>query len=112
VSSDAEDESHRTEPFELASADPATAAATWAAVREAVADLPGTTIVEDRDGYLRAESRTPLMGFVDDLELHWRPGAGTIAVRSASRVGWSDMGTNRERVWALRRDLERRGVVR
>ena len=84
----------------------------WVATREAVASLPGTAIVESTSDYLHAESTSPLMRYVDDLELHLRADAGRIAVRSASRTGWSDMGANRERVWELRRSLKSRGVIR
>lgn len=103
----AEDETHRTAPFVLAL--PAERA--WPIVLEVVTALPGTVVVASSDDYIHAESTTPLLHFVDDLELQLQPEAGRIAVRSASRVGWSDMGTNRERVWELRQALAARGVV-
>jgi uncharacterized protein (DUF1499 family) len=53
-----------------------------------------------------------MLGFVDDLELHLRPGAGIIAVRSASRTGRSDFGVNRSRVEDLRAALIKRGIVK
>ena len=99
VSSDARDSTHRTDPLRY-EGDPAAA---WAAARRAVEALPRTVVAESSDDYLRAETTTPLMRYVDDLELHLRADRGEIAVRSAARVGWSDMGTNRERVWELRR---------
>jgi uncharacterized protein (DUF1499 family) len=83
----------------------------WAAVRQAVGAMPRTRVVTDRGDYLHAECRSPLLGFVDDLELHLRAAAGLVAVRSASRVGHSDLGVNRKRVEALRTALLRRGVV-
>jgi uncharacterized protein (DUF1499 family) len=51
------------------------------------------------------------MGFVDDLELELRASEQLIAVRSASRLGWSDMGVNRRRVEELRRRLEVDGFL-
>jgi uncharacterized protein (DUF1499 family) len=83
----------------------------WPLVREAVESLPGTVVVEFGDDYIHAESTTPLMGYVDDLELLLLTDPGRIAVRSASRTGWSDMGANRERVWELRRALAAKGVI-
>lgn len=71
-------------------------------LERAVAGLPGASIVK-RDGrYLYAECRTPLMRFVDDLELLHDPDAGRVHVRSASRLGRRDFGVNRRRVEALR----------
>ena len=84
----------------------------WEGVREAVARMPRTRIVAEADGYLHAECESRLLGFVDDLELHLRPDQGVVAVRSASRLGYSDMGVNRARVESLRSELRVQGVVR
>ncbi|GAG14577.1 unnamed protein product [marine sediment metagenome] len=98
VASDADDTEHAIAPLVFdGNADDA-----WRAAREATAALPRTQIVDEAPGYLRAESRSALFGFVDDLELQLRTDEGTIAVRSASRVGYSDLGVNRGRVEALR----------
>jgi uncharacterized protein (DUF1499 family) len=69
-------------------------------------------VVEEATNYLHAQCASALFGFVDDLELHLRASANLIAVRSASRVGHSDMGVNRRRVERLRAALRARGVVR
>jgi uncharacterized protein (DUF1499 family) len=61
-----------------------------------------TRIVERRAGYLHAEVTTALLHFTDDVEFLADEAAGVIHVRSAARVGWSDLGTNRRRVEALR----------
>jgi uncharacterized protein (DUF1499 family) len=53
-----------------------------------------------------------VFGFVDDLELHLRPAEKLIAVRSAARLGHSDLGVNRKRVEGLRAVLRERGVIR
>ena len=103
VASDAADPDHAIAPLAFAGS----AEAAWHAARSATAELPRTTIVEAADGYLHAESRSALFRFVDDLELQLRADEGTIAVRSASRVGYSDMGVNRERVERLRSLWER-----
>jgi uncharacterized protein (DUF1499 family) len=78
----------------------------------AVSSLPRTTIVDDSGQYLHAECRSAVFRFVDDLELHLRPDEGAIAVRSASRLGYSDFGVNRGRVETLRRKLVSAGVVK
>jgi uncharacterized protein (DUF1499 family) len=74
--------------------------------------MPRTAIVTETGDYLHAECRSAMLGFVDDLELHLRPGAGIIAVRSASRTGRSDFGVNRSRVEDLRAALIKRGIVK
>jgi len=43
--------------------------------------------------------------FVDDVEFHVDETAKLIHVRSASRVGHSDLGVNRRRVEAIRAHL-------
>lgn len=83
-------------------------AAVWAAVRAAVEDLPRTTIISEAGAYLYAESVSRVFRFVDDLEVHWRPSDGVVAVRSASRIGRKDFGVNRERVERLRELVQER----
>ena len=61
------------------------------------------TIVEENAGYLRAEFRSALFRFVDDVEFYFNDSAKSIEVRSASRVGYSDFGVNRRRVEAIRK---------
>jgi uncharacterized protein (DUF1499 family) len=78
---------------------------------EAVSDLPRTRIVTDQAGYLHVECRSAVFGFVDDLELHLRGEEGIIAVRSASRVGYSDLGVNRRRVEKIRSSLVGKGAL-
>src|SRR6185369_17745465 len=84
------DSGHFVEPFRF-SGDVATARADLV---RAVASLPRTRIVLDEPLRLRAECRSLLFRFVDDLELLIVPD-GVIHVRSASRVGHSDFGVNR-----------------
>lgn len=52
--------------------------------------------------YVHAVYRTAVFGFEDDVELLLVPDAGVVHVRSASRVGHSDMGANRARVESIR----------
>ncbi|UFS56946.1 DUF1499 domain-containing protein [Comamonadaceae bacterium M7527] len=62
----------------------------------------GVSIEEQRDDYIRAQARTKLLGFVDDLEFWLNKDAGYIDVRSASRLGREDFGVNRKRLETLR----------
>jgi uncharacterized protein (DUF1499 family) len=107
VSSLASDDAHRVAPLVLrAPADRA-----WAEVRRAVEALPRTRIVDERPGTLRAECTSRWLRFVDDLELALAADGARIDVRSASRVGHSDLGVNRARVESLRASLRAAGVV-
>ena len=78
----------------------------WAAAREIVAGSPRTTFVRDEPGFLHAEVRSLVFRFVDDLHLLLDSQAGCIHVRSASRLGKSDLGVNRRRIEALRVALD------
>jgi uncharacterized protein (DUF1499 family) len=71
-----------------------------------VKSLPGTEITSATENYLSAECTSGIFGFVDDLELQLRPDQSEIAIRSASRVGRSDLGANRKRVELLRAKFE------
>ena len=77
-----------------------------AAARDAIASLPRTTVVEERQNYLYAEFRTRLMRYVDDVELYFD--GRVLQVRSCSRLGRRDFGVNRKRVEALRALIEAR----
>jgi uncharacterized protein (DUF1499 family) len=84
----------------------------WQALMSYVEAQPRYTIKVLADDYLRVESRTRLFRFVDDVEFHFRPATGEIAMRSASRVGYSDLGTNRRRLESIRDALAQAGVVK
>jgi uncharacterized protein (DUF1499 family) len=108
VSSDDSDPPHQIPPFRLA----VPAAEGWRAARAAVLDLPRTKVITETDNYLHAECSSAFFGFVDDLELHLRSSQGLIAIRSAARLGYSDLGVNRKRVEHLRALLRRQNVLR
>jgi uncharacterized protein (DUF1499 family) len=84
-----------------------TAAEAMAAARGAVGSMERATVVREAPGYLYAEFRSRLLGYVDDVELAFDEKAGVLHVRSASRLGRRDFGVNRRRVEALRAKLQR-----
>lgn len=71
-------------------------------LEEVVTGMPRTNVVAQQDNYLHAEFTSALFRYVDDVEFLVVPDPGQIHVRSASRVGHSDLGANRERVEAIR----------
>lgn len=68
--------------------------------------VPNTKIVEQKDDYIRTESRSKIMGFVDDGEFYFPLDENVIYWRSASRLGESDLGVNRRRLEQIRLAFE------
>jgi len=98
VSSQSQDAEHQIEalPYEGSPAE------AIAQLKTMIESLPRTQIIQITDNYLYAEFTSALMGFVDDVEFYVNPAEPVIEVRSASRLGESDLGVNRQRVEAIR----------
>jgi len=79
----------------------------WAAAKRSIEELGGTVQI-DEEGYLWATFSSKVFRFVDDLELRLDAAQGVIHIRSAARVGYSDLGVNRKRVDDLREGFRRR----
>ena len=73
-----------------------------------VEDMAGTEIVKSAPDYLQVRFTTPVMKFVDDAEFWYDPSTQVIQVRSASRLGSKDFGTNRRRIEQIRQALAAR----
>lgn len=73
-----------------------------ATLKSVVESMPRTKLITENDSYLYAEFATPLMGFVDDVEFYLDEAQHVIHVRSASRLGQSDLGVNRKRIEEIR----------
>ncbi|MCA3033941.1 MAG: DUF1499 domain-containing protein [Rhodocyclaceae bacterium] len=97
-STTAKDDKHYIEPLKFDGA----AEVAWTRLNEIVSGQKGATVVSTNAGYTYAEFKTPLMGYIDDVEFALDAGASVIHVRSASRLGESDLGLNRKRVEAIR----------
>ena len=63
--------------------------------------MPRTQISMDNENFIHVEFTSKIFQFVDDVEFYFES-PGTIHFRSASRVGHSDMGVNRERMEEIR----------
>ena len=99
VSSQATDERHRIAPLTFAD-EPETA---WARLHAILTGRADATLIEEQPRYLRFELRTTL--FVDDAEFLLDAANRVIHVRSASRLGYSDLGKNRSRMEEIRRQF-------
>jgi uncharacterized protein (DUF1499 family) len=73
------------------------------AVVDAIDSLPRWEVIAGREGVIWATHRTRVLRFVDDVYLLLVPGhdSTVVYVRSASRVGKSDMGQNRRNIAEL-----------
>jgi len=67
-------------------------------------------IVTQDENSLQIEARSRLLRFVDDIEMRVR--GDSVVVRSASRVGYSDLGKNRRRLESIRQAMIKQGFVR
>jgi uncharacterized protein (DUF1499 family) len=98
VSSQSQDRKHAVEPLRYKG----TAEQAMKLLIEALLGMKRVRIVTTEERYLHAEFASALFRFVDDVEFLLDDGTNTIHVRSASRVGYSDLGVNRRRVEAIR----------
>ena len=69
---------------------------------------PGVEIQKLDSDYLWVTYKTKLMGYIDDVEF-LLDDAGVLQVRSASRLGKSDLGANKKRIETLREQLN--GII-
>jgi uncharacterized protein (DUF1499 family) len=72
-------------------------------LEQVIAGMKRARVVRRDASYWRAEFRSALWRFVDDVEFLFNDSAQRIDIRSASRVGYSDLGVNRRRIEEIRR---------
>ncbi|HBB32322.1 MAG TPA: DUF1499 domain-containing protein [Cyanobacteria bacterium UBA9273] len=101
VSSQSLDAQHRIEPLTYKS----TPKEAMANLKKVIQNMERTKIITETDNYLYAEFTSKLMGFVDDVEFFLDESAKVIQVRSASRLGQSDLGVNRKRIEDIRAQM-------
>lgn len=92
-----DDALHFITPISVSSAH---ADAEWKGLIEAIQSRGGR-IVQQSDVYLHATFTSSIFRFVDDVEARLDRDAGLMHLRSASRVGRSDLGANRKRIEGL-----------
>ena len=97
VSTQAEREQQGMAPIPIA--DDSTEA--FARLREVIMKMPRARIVSSDETYLHAEFTSALFRFVDDVECFVDHERKVIHFRSASRVGRSDLGVNRQRMQSM-----------
>jgi uncharacterized protein (DUF1499 family) len=92
------DEQHHIEPIPFTGS----ASEAQATLLRILQDLPKTTIITQDAGFIYAESRSPMMSFVDDMDFVIDAEKKVIRFRSAARLGQSDLRKNRQRMELIR----------
>ena len=77
----------------------------WQRLKSWVARQDDWEVIVDDGYFIQAVVKTPVMRFRDDVQLLFLPDLQLIQVRSSSRLGFSDLGTNALRVETLRDQL-------
>ncbi|WP_350997494.1 DUF1499 domain-containing protein [Shewanella sp. TB7-MNA-CIBAN-0143] len=101
----AADEEHAIQPIEFVG----TRQQAQAKLLHVLKTAERANIVVVEDEYIRVEFTSQIMRFVDDVEFYFPSTASdkiTIHVRSASRIGESDFGVNRERIEQIRNNVK------
>ena len=73
-----------------------------------LSDLKRVRVVTFEENFIHAESVSAIMRFVDDVEFFFDDRQKVIHVKSASRVGYSDLGVNRRRIERIRKRFNER----
>ena len=75
---------------------------------EVLFSLKRTRVVTIEENYVHAEAVSDVLRFVDDVEFFFDDRQKVIHVKSASRIGYSDLGVNRRRVEKIRKLFNRK----
>jgi apolipoprotein D and lipocalin family protein len=65
-------------------------------------------VVRIEENYIHAEFVSFIFRFVDDVEFYFDDANKTIQMKSASRVGYSDLGVNRRRIEKIRKIFDQK----
>lgn len=106
-SADDPDDSHYIAPIAI-EGEPDAA---WRTLKQILAEDGSFEITATADHYIRAVATTAILRFKDDVEFLLDRDDGEIRMRSASRVGYSDLGKNRKRMEEIRSRMIEAGVA-
>ena len=100
VNSDAQKAPHAIEPL------PYTSDKSLDKIQKFLLENYKAKVIKKTPRYLHIVVTTRYFRFKDDLQFLVQPAEKIISVKSASRVGYSDFGTNKARIEALRKYLD------
>tara|TARA_R110002072_G_scaffold45422_6_gene126357 strand:+ start:10716 stop:11105 length:390 start_codon:yes stop_codon:yes gene_type:complete len=101
VSSQAEGKAKKVNPINYS----LTEAQQMDKVSNVISNMSGADIKQKTDNYLYAVFTTKIMRFKDDVEVYLDDETKLLHFRSASRLGYSDLGVNRKRYEAFAKEL-------
>ena len=101
VNSQSQDAKNKIEPFTYNSS----SEKAMTDLKTVIQSFKQSKIITATKNYLYAEFTIPIVGFVDDVEFYLDENKKLIHVRSASRLGESDLGVNRKRIETIRTRL-------
>ena len=81
---------------------------TRARIKQAVAEFGAAQILTEKPDYLHVVFTVPIIPFKDDVEFYFSEKDKQVHYRSASRVGYSDLGVNRKRYMRIKSLYEQR----
>ena len=105
VNSQAKNKKHFIEPIIIS----ATSVEAKNYILIALKELKRSKVVVAESNYIRAEFVSKVFRFVDDVEFYFPDSDSKellIHVRSASRIGYSDLGVNRKRIENIRSKIQ------
>ncbi len=103
VSSLAKNKEHKIDPIDYRGS----SQDAFKRIKTILLEMPGTRLVTENSDYIHVEFRTRLLGFLDDVEAQLNAQKNTIEIRSASRTGFWDFGTNKKRIDLIRKHFYR-----
>jgi uncharacterized protein (DUF1499 family) len=101
VSSQSNSESHKISPLSYQSS----AEEAMQHIKKTILAFPRITLIEEKNQYLHVEFKTLIFRFIDDVEIIVDDSEKVIHLRSASRAGHSDLGTNRRRIEEIKNNF-------
>ncbi|HEX19529.1 MAG TPA: DUF1499 domain-containing protein [Acidiferrobacteraceae bacterium] len=108
VSSLSQDPKQRVAPLQLNS----TRDNTMQAIAKILSDMAGIRIEYADDMRIEALAVTSLLRFKDDLTLALDSDNHCLHIRSCSRIGYYDFGSNRRRIERIRRRLQQHQLLK
>ena len=94
-----DDTTHYIAPLDYSGTPPEKA---WAGILQVIEESGGEVSVANEE-YIAATFSVSLFGFIDDVECRLDTSKNRIHIRSASRVGHSDLGVNKKRAETMTR---------